>query len=410
MLFAIVAPIVAFSSAPPVQASAAALTGVWAGRHAVVNVNGLVTVDKTITLTCDNNGALHGLVGWLSSGDDDQFGNADDLGADTIVREHEEKVLGMADLATGELVLVERQETGQYTGQLLPDGSLHLKFAQSPPSNPVASVFTLQKTASALPVDPAELIANPEPTLVVVNRTCPDLSGSWVSPEYVAHKLDTASGKGVHIEMPGLSMTLTITMQTDASDCSFHGEHTWGNGASGGTEYLVGVVHDDGESYTMAEIPEHPEDGSTGIITGTVVFDGGKEEWVMHWHYVGISRTGSNGVVRRCAAQGHAAPAATARSTCCPSRAGVRHRPDATEVVGPLKLEARAPKAPRLHELTASGASPPSIGRHAPEGVKGGEPLHGESINRLPVVPVPSTTGSIPPGLFENPPPACQPC
>ena len=54
----------------------------------------------------------------------------------------------------------------------------------------------------------------------------------------------------------------------------------------------------------MAEIPEHPEDGSTGTITGTVVFDGGKEEWVMHWHYVGISRTGSNGVVRRCAAQG----------------------------------------------------------------------------------------------------------
>lgn len=114
---------------------------------------------------------------------------------------------------------------------------------------------------------------------------CRDLSGTWVSHEYEALSVNL---DGTHSTLSELTMTLEV-IQDDA--CHFHGVNTWSNGTLGGTEYVAGVLHNDGTSMTLVEVSAHPEGGSTARIHA---------KWVdgqLEWEYAGHSEDGTRAVV-----------------------------------------------------------------------------------------------------------------
>jgi hypothetical protein len=121
---------------------------VWEAAAHGVNVFGPAFFSSWLYLQCDEQGTLHGVTAWESI---DGVGGHDES-AGEVVSAHQEEVLGKIDLQTGEVVMVERAETGQWTGKLSPDGtSLKLTLVQSPPSNPVVGFATFHKTFAEVP-------------------------------------------------------------------------------------------------------------------------------------------------------------------------------------------------------------------------------------------------------------------
>ena len=115
--------------------------------------------------------------------------------------------------------------------------------------------------------------------------------GVWRSPEYTAHKLQKSAGTSTtasYVEAPRNPMTLDVTQQYG---CSFFDLNTWSNGEIGGAEHVIGVFHADHSSFTILELREDFEGGTTAIITGS--HDGE----VIHFSYAGTSADGLAGMV-----------------------------------------------------------------------------------------------------------------
>lgn len=116
--------------------------------------------------------------------------------------------------------------------------------------------------------------------------SCPDLLGEWQSEPYEALIVDVIGEERV---LENITMTLAVEHQTG---CHFRGENRWSNGSVGGSEPVAGVLHADGKSITMVEVGEHPDGGSSALVSGSLT-----AENVLHWVYGGVSADGAQAVV-----------------------------------------------------------------------------------------------------------------
>ena len=122
---------------------------------------------------------------------------------------------------------------------------------------------------------------------LVDSTVCPDISGKWRSSDYQALRRD-ASGAETVIE--GLSMVLEVEEQVG---CTFRGYNVWSNGEIGGREIVAGVIHEDAEFVSIAELGPYPIDGTSAEIRARLV-DG-----EMEWAYTGLASQGDYGIVFR---------------------------------------------------------------------------------------------------------------
>ena len=90
---------------------------------------------------------------------------------------------------------------------------------------------------------------------------CPELVGSWASPEYEALAVHSDGSSEV---LSGLSMTMEVTEQVG---CNFSAETIWGNGEVGGREPVAGRIHLNGREVTLLDLPGA---GATGRVVGTL--------------------------------------------------------------------------------------------------------------------------------------------
>lgn len=130
-------------------------TGTWKGEDKAITVadDGMggvapkvVTAEKTIELTCDEDGALTGTVSYvvITGNGHDHTGAAVQTGS--------EDVIGFANTANGEIALVEynttlaNSESGTFRGFLRNDNSLEIIQTQTyPNANPLVSIMRLPK-------------------------------------------------------------------------------------------------------------------------------------------------------------------------------------------------------------------------------------------------------------------------
>lgn len=115
-------------------------TGKWEGWDFAVNKNGPVRTYKSVNLWCDLDGVLSGRVSWRAGSDLGFNGEGDS------VKEDSEDVIGMIELPTGIISLVEKEESGSFTGSIILD-KLHLRQTQ-PGLQPVVAIMQLPKISS----------------------------------------------------------------------------------------------------------------------------------------------------------------------------------------------------------------------------------------------------------------------
>ena len=85
------------------------------------------------------------------------------------------------------------------------------------------------------------------------------------------------------IELQQLNMTLEVIEQ---KDCAFFGINSWSNGVIGDDEVVAGLIHANGEAYTMMEFPPALLEKSVtlGLIMGDIT-----ENQTMTFEYAGIN-------------------------------------------------------------------------------------------------------------------------
>ena len=111
---------------------------------------------------------------------------------------------------------------------------------------------------------------------------CPELVGSWASPEYEALAVHSDGSSEV---LSGLSMTMEVTEQVG---CNFRAETIWGNDEVGGREPVAGRIHLNGREVTLLDLPGA---GATGRVVGTLVGE------KFSWAYAGLSDEDRRAVV-----------------------------------------------------------------------------------------------------------------
>jgi len=125
---------------------AAKFSGMWSGQGRAHNAKGKHSVVRIVRLRCDEEGFVNGTVGWKAT---------DDVGTDVhgnAVSEHSEDVLGLVDLHTGEIRLVETAEAGIYQGYVHADNTMTLWGTQSG-TQPVVTHMSVPKLSSQSGLD-----------------------------------------------------------------------------------------------------------------------------------------------------------------------------------------------------------------------------------------------------------------
>jgi hypothetical protein len=117
-------------------------------------------------------------------------------------------------------------------------------------------------------------------------ESCPDISGTWNSSEYQAMAVNA---DGSTFVMEGLTMSLEVAHQ---EGCTFRGINNWSNGEISGKEPVAGVLHSDGSLVTIFELPPHPEDGATGLISARL-----NSSNDLDWTYIAKTADGTRSIV-----------------------------------------------------------------------------------------------------------------
>ena len=115
------------------------LDGIWVGTDHVRNSRGTSTTNKTLSLSVDHYGLIHGTTQWtLLTG---PGGNK----KDAPVIEDVGTVIGAFDANSGKIYLVETEENGFWQGELTSPDTMSIFLVQTG-EKPVISFMVLNRT------------------------------------------------------------------------------------------------------------------------------------------------------------------------------------------------------------------------------------------------------------------------